>query len=175
MSDLMFEQLLAEHNDAFKKAEVFGEDWMPPFDTYYVTILHVKEGIKDKDGKTFGWFKPVGRIEKPEDEQLNGKEFPLGFFNTNALGFLKGFAKGLKGGEEPTDLREAIETIKNSPNLVLLVKVAPSTGKDGKEYTNCYVQEVVATNTNEAAEADAPPQVDPNAPPQEETAGDPVA
>lgn len=141
MSDMNFEQMLAQHNQAYKDAQEYSS-WMPPDDEYTVTVVKCDKGVSNKDGKDFQWWKLTARIEAVEDESLNGKEFALGFYSTNAMGILKGQAKALNKGETPGSLVEADQVFESAVGEILSVKVVTSE-KSG--YTNCYVQEVLAT------------------------------
>ncbi len=154
MSDLAFEGLLAEHNQAFKDASEFS-DWNPPDGEYLATVLKCQKGVSDKDGKKTGWWKLTARLEAPESEALNGQEFTLGFYRTSALGILKGQARALNMGQTVGSLQEADAVFEKSVGAILRVKVVTTTSKkDGNEYTNCYVKEVIPTT--QASEPEAP-------------------
>ncbi len=157
--DLNFEQLLAEHNAAFKEAEVFS-NWMPDDGDYIVSVVKFDKGISAKDGDSLAWWKLTGRIEDVQDEKLNGKEFPVGYFTSRAYGILKGAARILSGNSKLDDLGEAHAILEASPGSVLRVKVRTSISKkNGNEYTNCFILEVINTTTEASAEevpVDAP-------------------
>jgi hypothetical protein len=161
MSDLNFEAMLAEHNQNYKDASEFS-DWMPPDEDYLVTVLKCDKGVSEKEGQAkLGWWKLTARIEAPEKEKLDGKEFSLGFYNTNAMGILKGQARALNGGEPVGSITEADAIFTAAPGQILRVKVATSTSKkNGKEYTNAYVQEVVAVEEVAPNDNGDPPQGD---------------
>ena len=145
--DLNFEQLLAAHNSEFKEAEVFS-NWMPDDGEYIASIVKFDKGISSKDGDNLGWWKLTGRIEDVQDEKLNGREFPVGYYTSKAYGILKGAARILSGNSELNDLGEAHAVLEASPGLVLRVKVRTSISKkNGKEYTNCFILEVINTTT----------------------------
>ncbi len=150
--DLNFEQLLAEHNQEFKEAEVYS-NWMPDDGDYIVTILKFDKGISTKDSTSLAWWKITGRIEDVADEKLNGKEFPVGYYTSKAYGILKGAARVLSGNSELNDLAEAHAILEASPGQVLKVRVRTSISKkNGKEYTNCFILEVIDTTTEASAE-----------------------
>jgi len=147
MSDMDFERLLAAHNASLKQdyddAEEFS-NWMPDDGEYTVTVVKCGKGVSTKKdpNKPMFWWKPVVRIEAGSTE-LIGQEFALGFFNTNAPGIMKGQAKALNGGE-PVSFDELDATFSQSVGKVLRVKVATSKSqKNGQDYTNCYIQEVI--------------------------------
>ena len=153
--DLNFEQLLAQHNQEFKEAEVYSS-WMPDDGEYIVSIVKFDKGISTKDGDNLGWWKLTGRIEDVQDEKLNGKEFTVGYYTSKAYGILKGAARVLSGNSELNDLAEAHAVLEAAPGSVLRVKVRTSISKkNGKEYTNCFILEVI--NTTEATIADELP------------------
>jgi len=173
-NDLDFERMLAEYHANLKaeydEAEAFSE-WMPEDGEYIVTVLRCTKGCstkKDPDKPMF-WWKPVARIEDVNREDLNGQEFALGFFNTNAPGIMKGQVKALNGGID-VGFDEISSVFVAAVGKVLRVKVATSTSKNnGKDYTNCYVQEIIPTQDVIDTPVD-PPQVS-----GEEPAVDPVA
>jgi len=157
MSDLGFEQMLAEQNENYRKSEEFS-DWMPDDGDYIVTVIKCVKGVSEKEDTKLGWWKLTGRIEAPENEKLNGQEFSLGFYNTKAMGILKGQARKLNSGEPVTTLAEADAVFEAAQGKILRVKVTTSTSKkNGQDYTNCYVQEVIATEEVTDTNA-APPQ-----------------
>ena len=160
MSDLMFESLLAEHNQAYIDARPFN-NWMPDDGEYIVSVGSFDKGAKeDEKGKT-GWMRLTVKIEAGESiAEVIGKEFDLAFFSPNGLANLKTAATTLNNGNEPGNLTEAVTILENSVGEVLRVKVETSTStKTGKDYTNVYIQEVVAASD---------PATDNSAPPQEE-------
>ena len=112
MSDeLAFEQMLAEYNQEYQNAEEFS-DWMPDDGTYICTVVKSTKGTATKDDKPFGWWKLTGRIEEPSNEQINGEEFTIGFYNTKALGILKGQARALNGGKPISNLSEVLPCLR---------------------------------------------------------------
>lgn len=155
MSDLAFEKLLAASAEDFANAEEFGNDWMPDDGIYTVTILKLSTGVATKDKKAMGWWKLTGQIEDVDDEN-HGKEFTVGFYRTTAPGILKSACRVLNGGEGITDIEVANELLEASVGEVLKVKVATRPGKDGRDYTNCYLQEVLATEDEAEDVVEAP-------------------
>jgi len=165
MSNLGFEQMLAQYHATLKQvydeAEEFS-DWMPPDSDeqgYIVTMVKCSKGVstkKDANNPMF-WWKPIVRIEAVTDELLNGREFALGFFNTNAPGIMKGQAKAINGGE-PVAF-DQLDSVFSEVGKVLRVVVKTTTSaKNNKEYTNCYVQEVI--DTTDVADKDVDPAAD---------------
>ena len=156
--DLAFEQLLAQHNQAFKESEVYS-NWMPPDGEYIASLVKFDSGQKEKDGVKTAWYKLTGRIEDVMDEKLNGKEFLVNFYRSSAYGILKGDARLLSGNPLLDDLKEAYEVLEASVGTVIRVKVITSfSDKYKKDFTNCYIQEVIDTTTETSAEdvSDAP-------------------
>ena len=158
--DLGFEQLLAEHQQDFKDAEVYN-NWMPPDGEYIASLVKFDAGEKKKDGVKTAWYKLTGCIEVektcPQDVQQNdklaGKEFLINFYRSSAYGILKGDARMLSGNPLLDDLKEAYEVLEASIGLVVRVKIVTSfSDKYKKDFTNCYIQEVINTTTETSAE-----------------------
>ena len=144
--DLNFEQMLAQHNQEFKEAEVY-DNWMPPDGEYIVSLTKLAEGTSTKDGKDLLWWRLTGRIEDVQDEKLNGKEFSVGYYTSKAFGILKGAVKTL-AGDLINDLGEAHAILEASLGTIIKAKVATNPGKGanaGREFTNCYIQEILET------------------------------
>ena len=151
--DLNFEQLLAAHNEEFKEAEVYN-NWMPPDGEYIASLIKLTSDSTTKDGKDLIWWRLTGRIEHPGDEQLNGKEFSVGYYTSKAFGILKGAVKVL-AGDVIHDLAEAHIVLEASIGKVIRVKVDTRPGKGanaGKEFTNCYIQEVIDASAETAGD-----------------------
>lgn len=162
MSDLNFEQMLAAHHATLKanydEAEEFS-DWMPDDGEYVVTVIKCSKGVSTKQDpqNPMFWWKPTVRIEDVANPELNGQEFALGFFNSNAPGIMKGQVKALNSGNVVA-FDEIDGVFFGSVGKVLRVKVSTTTSKkNGKDYTNCFVQEVLATESV-ADEVAEPPQ-----------------
>ena len=151
--DLNFEQLLAQHNQDFKEAEVYN-NWMPPDGDYIVSLVKLDKGSSTKDGVSLAWWRLTGRIEDVQDEKLNGKEFPVGYYTSKAYGILKGVARTLSDDPLLDDLAEAHGVLEAAIGGVVRVKVKTSfSEKYKKDFTNCYIQEVINT-TSEASAGD---------------------
>lgn len=151
--DIGFEQLLAQHNQEYQDAVVF-DNWMPPDGKYIASIVKLSSGSTVKDGKSTLWWRLTGRIEDVADAKLHGEEFSIGYFTSKAYGILKKAAKVL-AGREINDLAEANSILEASIGSVIQVKVETRPGKgvnQGKEFTNCYIQEVVETTEATSAE-----------------------
>ena len=173
--DLNFEQLLAQHNQEFKESEVFS-DWMPDDGEYIATLLKLAKGTTTKDGVSTVWWRLTGRIEDVQDEKLNGKEFTVGYYTSKAYGILKGAARVLSGNAELNDLAEAHAVLEAAPGSVLQVRVRTSISKkNGKEYTNCFILDVIDTTAASVEEAPVAvaPGDNPNIPTEEELTGVP--
>ncbi len=150
--DLGFEQMLAQHNQEFKEAEVFSS-WMPDDGDYIATLLKLESGQKTKDGAVIGWWKLTGRIEDVQDEKLNGKEFTVGLYTSKAYGILKGAARTLANNPQLDDLAEAHAILEAAVGDVVRVRIKTSwSDKYKKDFTNCYIQEVINTTTEASAE-----------------------
>lgn len=165
--DLNFEQLLAEHNQNFAEAEVF-DNWMPPDGEYVVSLVKLATGSTKKEGGDFVWWRLTGRIEDVQDEKLNGREFSAGYFTSKAFGILKGAVKTL-AGKLVHDLGEAHLILEAAIGKVVRVKIDTGPGKGanaGKDFTNCYIQEVLDTTT-EATSAEGAVDVETQVPIEE--------
>jgi hypothetical protein len=164
MSTVDFEQLLAAHQANLKQqyddAEEYS-DWMPDDGEYTVTIVKCAKGVstkKDQNNPLF-WWKLTGRIEAGDNAAaILGQEFSLGFYNTNAPGIMKGQAKALNGGD-PVPFDDLDTVFKGAVGKVLQVKVATTkSAKNGQDYTNCYIQEVVQVEAVDSGLGCTPPQ-----------------
>ena len=165
MSNMDFEVLLSRHNANLKRqyddAEEFS-NWMPDDGDYTVSVVKCSKGVstkKDPDNPMF-WWKPVVRIEAGDGgPEILGQEFALGFFNTNAPGIMKGQARALNGGEL-VSFDDINAVFIQSIGKILRVKVVTTKSpKNGQDYTNCYIQEVIQVEAVEDL-PDEPPQVD---------------
>jgi len=155
--DLNFEQMLAEHNQNFRESEVYS-DWMPDDGEYIATLLKLAKGTTTKDNVSTVWWRLTGRIEDVQDEKINGKEFSVGYFTSKAFGILKG-AVNVLSGQSIDDLSKAHAILEAAIGLVLRVKIRTSRSKkDGKDYTNCYILEVINTTTEASAETTGNPE-----------------
>lgn len=159
--DLGFEQLLAEHQEAFKDSEVYS-NWMPPDGNYIVSVSKFESGEKAKDGARTAWYKLSGKIEVEKDPlqdvKLGGREFLINFYRSSAYGILKGDARLISGDPSLDDLKEAYEVLEASIGTVLAVKVETAfSDKFKKNFTNCYIQEVLKTTTASAEVVDIDP------------------
>jgi len=158
--DLNFEQMLAQHNQEFRESEVYN-DWMPDDGEYIVSLIKLDHGTSSKDGVDTIWWRLTGRIEDVQDEKINGREFCVGYFTNKAFGILKGAVNTLSG-QEVNDLTDANAILAASIGLVVRGKVKTTTSKkNGKEYTNCNLMEVLnttpaTTSAEEAAQVVSP-------------------
>ncbi len=169
--DIGFEQLLAQHNQEFKEAEVF-DNWMPPDAEYMVSLVKLTTGTTKKDGTDIMWWNLRGRIEDVADEKLHGSEFTVGYYSSKVFGILKGAAKTL-AGRDIDDLAEANAVLEASIGGVLRVEVRTSRSKkDGRDYINCYIKEVIDTTTETTSAEDVSNAVQPA--PIEDTRSDVV-
>ena len=149
--DLNFEQMLAQHNQDYKESEVYS-DWMPDDGEYIVSLIKLANGTSTKDGKDLVWWRLTGRIEDVQDEKINGREFSVGYYTSKAFGILKG-AVNVLSGQSIDDLSQAHAVLEAAIGLVIRAKVRTSRSKkDSKDYTNCYILEVINTTTETSAE-----------------------
>lgn len=145
--DLNFEQMLAQHNQEFREAEVYS-NWMPPDGEYIVTLIKLDKGTSNKNGENLVWWNLKGRIEDVQDEKLNGKEFTVGYYTSKVFGILKGAVKTL-AGDIINDLADAHVVLENSIGQIVRVKIDTTFNKKHqKDFTNCYIQEVINTTTS---------------------------
>ena len=145
--DLNFEQMLAQHNQNYKESEVYS-DWMPDDGEYIVSLIKLTHDTASKNGEDFLWWRLTGRIEDVQDEKLNSREFSVGYYTSKVFGILKG-AINVLAGREINDLAEAHAILEASIGLVARVRVRTSRSrKDGKDYTNCFILEVIDTTTS---------------------------
>jgi hypothetical protein len=146
MSDMDFEQMLAKYNQDFKESVSYN-DLKPDDGKYLVSLLKFETGSKEG----VPWWKLTGRVEDPQDVKWGGHEFTVGFYGPKTFGQMKDTAKVL-AGRAVSDLRDALEILTASPGKITTCKVETTTSrKNGKEYTNCYIQEVI----DEVTSADA--------------------
>jgi len=156
--DLNFEQMLAKHNQDYKEAEVYT-DWMPPDGEYIVSIIKLTTGTSTKEGVDLVWWKLTGRIEDVQDAKLNGKEFSVGYYTSKVFGILKGAVNSLSG-DTIDDLGQANAVLEAAVGKIIRAKVRTSISrKNGKEYTNCFILEVIDTTETSAAPVEGKTEV----------------
>ena len=161
MSDMDFERLLAAHNASLKQQYDDAEEysnWMPDDGKYTVSIIKSNHGTwtQDDSATPIFWWNLTARIEAG-DVKLIGETFATGPYKTTAPGILKGQAKALNNGQ-PVPFEELTQLFDSMVGKVLRVNVVTSTSKkNGKEYTNCYIQEVIPMTSVEDL-PDEPPQ-----------------
>jgi len=156
MSDINFEQMLAQFNQDYREAEVFN-DRMPDDGKYIISLIKLDTGTAKEGGAP--WMKLRGRIEDPQDATWGGFEFPVGFYSAKAFGILKG-AVNVLAGKSVNDLAEAYEVLKASLGKIIEGEVKTTTSaKNGKDYTNCYILKVIdEVASADAQQAEAPAQ-----------------
>lgn len=143
MSDLNFEQMLASYNQNYKEAEEFS-DWMPPDGDYLCIFQAPKKGISEKKTPAMLWWKLTAVIEDPSNADVHGKEFQVGFYNSNAFGILKSATRSLNKGEPVSNLAEADKVLSGVEGVVAKVKVTTTVKDENTTYRNCYIQEVIS-------------------------------
>ena len=132
---------------------------MPDDGEYVVSVMKCCKGVstKQEPQNPMFWWKPIARIEDVANPELNGQEFALGFFNSLAPGIMKGQVKALNSGNAVA-FEEIDGVFSGSVGKVLRVNIKTTTSKkNGKAYTNCFIQEVLATESV-ADEVAEPPQ-----------------
>lgn len=152
MSEISFEQALAEYNKEWKDAEEMS-NWMPPDDDYVVIVTKKTEGTsakKDAMDRPIRWWRLTLKIDDVANPKVHGKDFPL-LFRSTGLGFFKTAAKVLNGGKTVGSLVEADAILSNSLGYVLDVRIKTVKADNDREYTNCYVQKVISSVTTEEA------------------------
>lgn len=158
--DLGFEQMLAQHNQAFKDAEVFSS-WMPPDSEvgYVVSIIKWTPKKKVKDGVELWEWTLTGRIEvEPtadplvETGKLKDREFTINTYRVVAPSFMKGDARLLSGNPHLNDLKEAIDTLEASLGAVIQVTVRTAYNEKFKRnFTNARIEKIIDTTAASAA------------------------
>jgi len=162
MSDMGFENLLAEHNAAFAEAEAYS-NWMPPDAEYIVMLTSVGTGkFEDKaSGKDIPYWRVKGKILE-EGSPMDGQEFVVGFYTGRAYGIFKS-AVGILKGEVVTDLIVANKfMVEEVVGMVVRVKV-DTTNRKGQEYRNATILEKLQA-TEEVQEVPEAPIDPPEAP-----------
>jgi len=174
MSDLNFEQLLAEHNKDYKEAKEFS-DWMPPDGDYTVVIKGCDKGVSTKGDTPLLWWKHTAEILAGEDPGLMGREFTSLFASSRSYGSAKSQAKVITGGVSAPDDASGLDAVlMGATGAVLQVQIKTRTStKNGNDYTNCFYQELVDTSAVEEAEEAGMPEEPPQGTPVDEN-GDPA-
>ena len=153
MADINFEQMLAKYNQDYADARTFNSI-MPDDGNYIVSVLKFEIGYGKED---VPWYKLIGRVEDPQDVKWGGHEFDMGFWGPNTFGFMKAEAESL-ARRKTNDLRDDLEVLQTSPGSVVNVEIKTTTSKaNGKDYTNCYIREVI-NEVQTDREEPAPPQ-----------------
>ena len=159
MSDINFEQLLAAHNEEFRAAEEFGNDWMPDVGKGYVVLLtKCKTGTSDKDGELYAWWRITGHIENVADAEQHGKDFCVGWYKQLIPGLAKGAARVLNAGQTVNDWETAHKLFSECPGTLVYVDIRKThSKKTDQNYFNSYMISLidVADGEDEIVE---PPQ-----------------
>jgi hypothetical protein len=176
MSDLAFEKLLEEHNEDFLQSESYSQ-WMPPDAEYVVLISATPHGSTvDKDSnEPMNWWKLTGQIQEPNNTELDGKDFTVGYFTSKNYGFLKDAAATIKGSPVGS-LREAHEVIVGALGTLMKVKVVTTYSKKwSQHFRGCTIQQVLSVSEAPAVDATDPecPCGDDTGGPVEEVISDP--
>ena len=74
--DLAFEQMLAEHNQAFKDSEVYS-NWMPDDGEYIASIVKFDSGQKEKDGTKTACINSLVALRMFRMRNLMARNFSL--------------------------------------------------------------------------------------------------
>ena len=151
MSDMGFEKMLAEHNQAFAEAEAYT-NWMPPDAEYIVMLMNVGTGsfTDNASGKVLPYWRLKGKILE-EGSPLDGQEFLVGFYTARALGILKSAVSVLRG-EVVSNLLEANKVLsEEAPGMIVRVKVE-TTERKGQTYKNATILERLQVSSEEQAD-----------------------
>jgi len=153
--DALYEQMVAQVQEDWEKAEVQDGRWNPPAGDYTVQLVSLNRGVAENDdGERYLWVSPRYEIKIPPmgQENLEGRTFSGGFFRTLTPGDvsrLKTILADLLGGKNvlPPGLDDAIKAVEAAADagVLLDVRVREKAGKNGRMYTNVYVQQVHAT------------------------------
>jgi len=153
-TDQLFEQLLAETQEAYSKA---SSNWMPDPADYSCLLLEVQTGTFKADknnpaSPNLFFIKPLWQIighTTLDQVQFTGSM--LTNRSQGSLGVMKGFLEKLNG--EATDsLADAVKKAKGLAGTLCQIRITES--KDGK-YKNDRIQEVLEYPTAEGAVAAA--------------------
>lgn len=145
MSDLAFEQALAAHNEEYRQAEEFGDDWFPGDGTYVVIFSGLKKGTKTLEDSAIPliWWRLMCRIDDVADESIHGKEFPISI-SSRVWGLIKSQTRKLNENKPATTPEEANTILEAAVGKVGKVEVVSTVSKkNGREYTNAYIREVI--------------------------------
>jgi len=162
MSDLAFEAALAAHNEEYAAAEEFGEDWYPDDETYIVVLTDIKKGSKavESSDKPLIWWRLICRIDDVANAKVHGREFPI-TLNSNLWGKVKSISRPLNNGQVATSPEEADAIFERNRLSVLKTEVFTTVSKkNGREYKNVAVKEVI--NTTSAEPVDPTPEPNPD-------------
>jgi len=138
------EKVLGEVAEEFANTEVFNQ-WMPPDGDYTCLITNYQDGVSKKGGREYAWWRLDGRLQVPGNEDLDQKEFTLGFYKSYVLGFLKG-AMSVLAGRKIDDVRQAESILSGAVGWVVNVRkttTVRSEAKGGGEFPNVAILEVV--------------------------------
>ncbi len=140
------QNILAQVAEEFANAEVYNQ-WMPPDGTYTALITAYNDGVSTKGNNPVAWWKLDGRLLVPGDEELDEKEFTLGFYRSSAVGFLKQ-AMAVLDGQKVDDIRRAEPILSAAVGYVVTIKKSTtvrSEAKGGGEFPNVTILEVIQT------------------------------
>ena len=161
MSAMDFERMLAQYHENLKTqyddAEEFS-DWMPDDGEYITIVTSLKKGAKVISGqeKPMIWWRLVGQIDDVANEAIHGREYLINFYKSTVWGIVKSHARALNMGKAVNSQEEADAVFEAAVGKILRVEVYTSTSqKDGKDYTNCRIKEVI--DAPEATSADELP------------------
>ena len=138
------QKILADVAEEFAQTEVFNQ-WMPPDGNYTALITAYGDGVSAKGGNKVAWWKLDARLLVPGDEELDEKDFTLGFYRSSAIGFLKQ-AMAVLAGRKVDDISQAEPVLSASVGMVVNISKTTtirSDAKGGGEFPNVKILEVV--------------------------------
>ena len=141
----------------YEKSTPFGGDWYPPNASYQVALIDVREDTFTKDGQEVLLLVPDVCILSGE---YANRKFPLGKFNQQNFGVLKGVIRSINDGIVPDTLDQCIDLLVKAAasNLAMQVEVSEyESTKNKRKYKNVNVTSVFPLGVTESApKTDAP-------------------
>jgi hypothetical protein len=145
MDDANFTQLLSDMQQDYAEAEVINR-WMPPDGEYTTVLVEFKDGVSEnrQTGGRYAWMRLTGRVVAEGQEDVNDKEYTVGYYRRTNIGRLKSDAAAVAGRPIP-NVQEAYKVLKDAVGAIITVAV--SRRKDNKtkrEFVNTNITGVVS-------------------------------
>lgn len=153
--DLDFQGIIGTLEKEYAETEVQNR-WMPPDGEYMVMLTSLNTGVSAKGNKgKMAWWRLGGRILKEGDQELDGKDFSVGFYNTLALWNLKGDVAVL-AGRKIDDIKAVHPVLCEAVNgrWLIAVEVSRGVSDKGRKFTNTKILEVVNKEVEEVTADD---------------------